>query len=192
MRRGCYTTPAMRAPAPMRLSPFNRRFVDEYVRNWSATKAWILAGGGSERAEHHGQDMLSDKAIRRAIDWKVAQLGRECEIDAKKAMRRLYAVATTRITDVIYNDFETGEIRIEVDDLTEDQQAAIESIKIDPKTGATSIKMVSPLRAIETLAKMLKWGPPPPPQMTVTVSAENAADAQEIYRQMLDGSGNLG
>lgn len=174
---------------PTRLTPFERRLVSYYVETGDARRAWVLAGGGLAGA-HMGAVALADPRLATVVETAVVH--KDSKADTVELLptiqRRLNAILTTSISDVLYNDPETGEIRIELDDLTEDQRAAIESIKVDPKTGATTVKMHSLLKTVDLLMRLHKLEPTPPPQQHVTVQAASAEEAAEIYQRMLDAS----
>lgn len=77
---------------PVRMTPKQKRFVEEYLIDLNATQAAIRAGYSPKTAKEIGAENLTKPNLRAYIDEKLQQISSEKTADAKEVMEYLTAV----------------------------------------------------------------------------------------------------
>lgn len=85
------------------LTPKQRLFVAEYLKDLNATQAAIRAGYSAKTADTQGPRLLENVGVRAAIDIGMATREQEVQVDATYVLRRLHEMAEADIND-IYDD----------------------------------------------------------------------------------------
>jgi phage terminase small subunit len=83
-----------------RLTPRQRRFVDEYLVDLNATQAAIRAGYSPRTARAIGSENLTKPDIRAAIDQAGADRAARCRVTADEVLAELKLIAFSDIRDV--------------------------------------------------------------------------------------------
>jgi len=76
-----------------KLTPKQKRFIDEYMIDLNATQAAIRAGYSSKRATQIGYENLTKPYISRAIQEKMAELAQKTELKAEWVLNELMDIS---------------------------------------------------------------------------------------------------
>ncbi|MEB2275881.1 terminase small subunit [Bacillus sp. ILBB4] len=85
----------------MKLTPKQKRFVEEYLVDLNATQAAIRAGYSEKTAEAIGHENLRKPKIKMFIDEALKTRAHRAEISADKVLQELAAIAFANATDVV-------------------------------------------------------------------------------------------
>lgn len=128
------------------------RFVQEYLVDLNETQAAIRAGYSKKTAAAIGYENLRKPHIRAEIEKRKKALQNKLEITQERVLQELAAIGFAKGTD--YASVVSGVVLVtDTDQLTEQQKAAIVSIK-QTKDGV-EIKLADKYKALELLAKHL-------------------------------------
>ena len=130
-----------------------KRFVEEYLIDLNATQAAIRAGYSPLTARDIGCENLTKPNIKNAIDKAIAERSKRTGINADRVIREIAKIAFVNAGEVI--DFDTA---ILMDKISEDDMAAIQSVKIKTfgEDGVErEVKLADKLKALELLGKHL-------------------------------------
>ena len=156
-----------------KLTAKQRRFVQEYLIDFNATRAAIQAGYSEKTARFIGAENLTKPNIQAEIQRLGQKTAQKLEITRESIMQELAAVGFARTSDFVRVETEpatklgihpiTGEVinvpgsycqtvRItNTDDLPEDKAAALASIK--QTANGIDVKLHDKVRALELLGK---------------------------------------
>lgn len=138
----------------MKLTKKQERFVEEYLVDLNATQAAIRAGYSPDSAGTIAGENMKKPQIRARVDAAMAELSRRTGVNQERVIRELARVAFLNPTDVI--DFNSAKL---LDTVTDDDTAAIASIKVKTIPGAEGtgvereIRVADKLKALELLGK---------------------------------------
>ena len=134
--------------------------VDAYFRNGCANKALALKEAGF--SHHHA--IFQKQSIRREIEGRQAFLARKQNITEERILKELSALAFQRPGELLVVQ-DDGSAYMDFRELTEDQRAAIESIKVEEymegkgeearAVKRTQVKFACKQAALESLMKFL-------------------------------------
>lgn len=93
----------------MTMTPKQRAFVDEYLKDLNATQAAIRAGYSSRNASRIASELLDKTHVAHAINDALAARSERTRIDADWVLKRLAAEAEADMAD-LYNE-ETGALK---------------------------------------------------------------------------------
>lgn len=130
-----------------------KRFVEEYLIDLNATQAAIRAGYSPLTARDIGCENLTKPNIQEAIDKAIAERSRRTGVNADRVVRELAKIAFVNAGEIV--DFDTA---ILMDKISEDDMAAIQSVKIKTfgEDGVErEVKLADKLKALELLGKHL-------------------------------------
>ncbi|WP_283608561.1 terminase small subunit [Faecalispora anaeroviscerum] len=133
-----------------------KRFCEEYLIDLNASQAAIRAGYSARSAHSIATENMQKPAVRARIDEALATRSKRTGVNADRVVRELARVAFVNPTDVI--DMESATLK---DDATEDDTAAVASVKVktiptaDGQGMEREIKMADKLKALELLGKHL-------------------------------------
>ena len=130
-----------------------KRFVEEYLIDLNATQAAIRAGYSPATAQEQGYQLLQKTSVQNAINMKIAERSKRTGINADRVIREIAKIAFVNAGEVI--DFDTA---ILMDKISEDDMAAIQSVKIKTfgEDGVErEVKLADKLKALELLGKHL-------------------------------------
>lgn len=136
-----------------KLTAKQERFVEEYLVDLNATQAAIRAGYSAESAGTIATENMQKPTIRARIDEAMAELSRRTGVNQERVIRELARLAFVNAPDVI--DIKTATLK---EDVSEDDTAAIQSVKVKVVSGEIEseereIKLADKLKALELLGK---------------------------------------
>lgn len=82
------------------MTPKQRRFVDEYMKDLNATQAAIRAGYSRKTANQQGPALLSDPEISAAIDLAKTERSERTKVDSDWVLERLVEEAEADLADL--------------------------------------------------------------------------------------------
>lgn len=133
-----------------RLTPKQRRFVEEYLVDLNATQAAIRAGYSEKTAYSIGMENLRKPQIASSIQGAMDRRSDRTTVTQDKVVRELARIAFVDPTKVI--NFANGAV---LESLSEDDRAALSGVKV--KDGdifiEREVKLCDKLRALELLGK---------------------------------------
>ncbi|WP_300685447.1 terminase small subunit [Acutalibacter sp. 1XD8-36] len=135
-----------------KLSEKQKRFVQEYLVDLNATAAAKRAGYSAKTACEQGARLLANVKVQAEIQKAMEKRQTRTEITQDRVLQELASIAFSKGTD--YASVIAGCVVVnDTDELTEQQKAAIVSIK-QTKEGV-EIKLADKYKALELLAKHL-------------------------------------
>lgn len=135
------------------LSPKQRRFIAEYLKDQNGTQAAIRAGYSKKTAQEQSSDLLSKPIIRAAVDTELAKIQDKAGVTQERILIALLNIAELDPRKLFNKD---GTIK-DVHDIPEDVAATIVSIESDDKEGSVrKLRFCDKVRALELLGKHLK------------------------------------
>lgn len=147
----------------MALSKKQKRFCEEYVIDWNATRAAKAAGYSAKTAGSIGSENLTKPEITAYIEEIQADLSKLAGVSALRNILELKKLAYSSMLDFKENWSKQKAF----DDLTLDQRAALSEIMTIEKTDKqgnpitiTKFKLHDKLKAIEILNRMMGWEAP--------------------------------
>ncbi|MCK8787814.1 terminase small subunit [Roseomonas sp. NAR14] len=142
-------------PEAASLTPRQRRFVEEYLRDLNATQAAIRAGYSEATAEQQGPRLLGNAGVATAIRIALETQRNRTGLDADRVVRELERIAFSDPRGIF-----NGTSLLPPSEWSDDAAAAIQSIKVvTRKVGEGEVEYVAEIRhwpktaALDTLAK---------------------------------------
>lgn len=139
-------------------TPKQKRFCEEYIRDWNATRAAIAAGYSEKTAYSIGQENLKKPEIAAYIEEIQKDLQKLAGVSVLRNMEELRKIAYSDLTDLKRDWFTEKEF----EELTPDQKACISEITAitrsygkDGEERIIKFKLHSKLDALDKLNKML-------------------------------------
>jgi phage terminase small subunit len=133
------------------LTPLQRRFCLEYIKDRIATKAYIRAGGAKKGAAANASRLIRNDNILRYIRTLIAEQESRIKVDADRVIKELCRIAFFDAS--ILQCVSTGKIAL--NDLSADEKAAIAEYTRTVGEGGTTVKIKahSKIKALDILAK---------------------------------------
>jgi len=147
---------------PKDLTPKQKRFCEEYIKDCNATQSYIRAGyrGNETTARIEGCKLLAKPNIQAYLQRLQRARSSRVEIDADRVLKEYARIAFSNVTDVL--SFDGGGVTIkDSKDLSQDVTAALDSIEcvtIDSEASsrtAVKVKMHSKIVALGAIAKLI-------------------------------------
>jgi len=147
---------------PKDLTPKQKRFCQEYLKDCNATQAYIRAGyrGSADVAWAAASRLLGNVKVQAYIQELQQSRSQRTQIDADRVLTELAKIAFSNITDVL--SFNQGGVTVkDSSELEPDITAALDSIEcttVETETGsrtAIKVKMHSKLSALGAIAKLI-------------------------------------
>ena len=88
----------------MALTPKQRRFVEEYLKDLNATQAAIRAGYSPRSAKQHADALLSKPHIAAAVTAAQAERSKRTEIDQDYVLARMVEIDQMDVLDILNDD----------------------------------------------------------------------------------------
>jgi phage terminase small subunit len=118
-----------RAP-PMKLTPKQARFVQEYLTDLNATKAAVRAGYSPKAASQVGYENLRKHEIATAIEKAREKRAEHAELTADLVIDELRKIAFANMADYVSRTA-AGEPYLDFSVLTRDQAAALSELSVE-------------------------------------------------------------
>ncbi len=135
------------------LSPKQRRFIAEYLKDQNGTQAAIRAGYSKRTANEQASDLLAKPSIRSAVDAKLKQIGDAAGVTKERILKALLNVAELDPRR-IFNQDETVKA---ISELPDDVALSIASVEYDDDGGALKkFRFCDKVKALELLGKHVK------------------------------------
>lgn len=136
----------------MDLTPKERRFVSEYLKDQNATAAAKRTGYSARTADVQGPRLLGKVRVKAAVDAAMVKLEAKSVLTAEKVRAAVYRMLTFDPRQAFNAD---GTMK-DVNSLPDDVAIAIAGIDVDNANGdVTKIRFTDRIRAAELAAKML-------------------------------------
>ncbi len=183
-----------RAPrANAALSPLKQAFVEEYPKDLNATKAAMRAGYSVHTAHVKAAYLMGDPAVQAAIQRKLEERAKRCEISSDRVLQEIAHIAFADIGDIISVD-DHGKVTVRnLEKVSPEARRAIaeirqtstevgngeESVAEDVKL---AIKMNPKVQALKLLVDHLGLNAPVKQEIVV-----EERSAKEELREKIDG-----
>ncbi len=133
----------------------HERLVQEYLVDLNQTQAAIRAGYSTKSANQQASELFAKPNIRARVEELMADRSKRIGINADRVVRELARIAFVNPVDVV--DTKSATVK---DDASEDDTAAIASVKVKIVTGdfdsvEREVKFADKLKALELLGKHL-------------------------------------
>lgn len=176
------------------LTPKQRIFCHEYVREWNATKAAAKAGYSAKNAHKIGSSNLQKQYIRDYIAYIQKDLAKLSGVSALKNIQELSKIAYSSIAHLHNSWIDLAEF----EKLTDDQKSAIESIDTKTETKElqngqiktvqyVKIKLYNKIAAMELMNKMLSFNAPEKKDVKLEgIPAPTPPMSEELISKLID------
>jgi phage terminase small subunit len=118
-----------RAP-PMKLTPKQARFVQEYLTDLNATQAAVRAGYSAKTARMIGHENRTKPNIAAAIERAMAEHAERPELTADWVIDELRKIAAANLADYVSKTSD-GDPYLDFSALTRDQSAALSEVTVE-------------------------------------------------------------
>ena len=141
---------------PMKLTPKQARFVQEYLIDLNAAQAAIRAGYSAKTARVIGHENLTKPDIAAAIEKAMAERAERTELTADWVIDELRKIAGANMADYVQYTPE-GAPHLDFAALTRDQAAAVREMTVEDVVGGkrVSFKLYDKLGALDKLGRHL-------------------------------------
>ena len=137
-----------------KLTPKQKRFVDEYLVDLNATAAARRAGYSEKTACEQGSRLLANVKVQAAIQERQKKLQGKLEITQEAVLQELAAIAFANGTDFV-TVTQAGLLAVKpTDEVAREKLPAVAGIKYTANLGI-EIKLHDKVRALELLGKHL-------------------------------------
>lgn len=139
-----------------KLTPKQKRFIDEYLIDLNATQAAIRAGYSKKTAQRIGSENLSKPLLQAEIQKRRGKLQQKLEISQEKVLSELAAIAFANGADfakVVKTGLLASVEMVPTDELPPEKLPAIAGIKANQY--GVEVKLHDKVRALEMLGKYL-------------------------------------
>ena len=139
-----------------KLTPKQRRFIDEYLIDLNATQAAIRAGYSEKTAQQIGAENLTKPVIQEEIQKRQDRIHAKLEITQERVLQELAAIAFANGADyarIVKNGSQEMVENIPTDQLSPEKLAAISSIKTG--RNGVEVRLHDKVKALELLGKYL-------------------------------------
>lgn len=163
----------------MALTAKQKQFIEEYLIDLNATQAAIRAGYSPDSARQSGSDNMNNPYISSRIDRAMAERSKRTGINQDRVLRELARIAFVNAADMI----DTKDATLKAD-ASEDDTAAIQSVKVKQMSGDTEmvereIKLADKIKALELLGKHLGMY-----QNNLSITVEASEKLDDIMSQI--------
>ncbi|NQY81950.1 MAG: terminase small subunit [Alphaproteobacteria bacterium] len=117
-----------------------RRFAQEYIIDLNATQAAIRAGYSEKTAAAHASRLLINVNMQENIQEAIKERSERTNIRADRVLTELAKIGFANMLD--YIDVDGDDVRVDLQDISRDQAAAISEIVIEERQHAEIGKRV--------------------------------------------------
>ncbi len=136
----------------MELSPKERRFVAEYLKDQNATQAAKRAGYSAKTAQQQGSRLLLKVVVRDAVDAAMSRIQAKSELTQEIVRAQILALLLFDPRKAFNSD---GTMK-DMSSLPDDIAIAIAGVEVDDSQGdVKKLKFTDRIRAAELAAKIL-------------------------------------
>ncbi|MEH0154798.1 terminase small subunit [Limibacter armeniacum] len=154
-----------------KLSDKQRRFCEEYIIDWNATRAAIAAGYSERTAYSMGNENLKKPEIQEVLNELRTDIAKQAGLSALKVALELKKIAFASPANLRKDWRELKDW----EDLTEDEKAAISAIRVNNKFDKDGLhlieevnyEMYNKLKALEMLNKQLGFNEPDKQEISI-------------------------
>jgi phage terminase small subunit len=142
------------------------RFCHEYVVDCNANAAARRAGYSEGTCANAAQHLLGQPRIKAYIDNLIGRTIKEADLNAQRVLKELMRMAYANMRNYTKPDEASGYVRIDLNDISEDQWAAIQEFTVDETGGSgdgermavqrVRFKLADKTKALELLARHLR------------------------------------
>ena len=138
---------------PKDLTPKQKRFCEEFIKDCNATQAYLRAGyrASTDIARREGYKLLTKPDIQAYIQQLQRARSSRTEIDADRVFTELAKIAFSDIKNV-FELTEEGLVLKPLDQMSDEVSGAIESLDLG---ATTKVKLHSKMSALDRLIKLL-------------------------------------
>jgi phage terminase small subunit len=138
------------------MTPYEKKFVREYLKDLNATKAAIRAGYSTEGAKQRGSELLTRDDVRHSIDLAIERRAARCEITADRVLREQARLAFANMKTFA----KWGPNGVELKDsgkLSEDDAACVAELSqtVTAHGGSIRFKLHDKSKALDSVAEHL-------------------------------------
>jgi len=144
------------AQKPIKLTPKQKRFCEEYLIDLCGTKAAIRAGYSPKTANEIAAENLTKLSIKKYLAFLQNKISTKLEISTEKVIQELAKIAYSNTED--YLSFTGNNLKLKSSKtLSRDKLAAIGEVsKVETKTGVNvAFKLHNKVQALELLGRYL-------------------------------------
>ena len=140
-----------------KLTPRQKKFVEEYLIDLNATRAAIAAGYSEKGATVRGSELLTNRNVCAALNKANEERQKRAELSADMVLEELKAIAFSDMRDFAYWN-ESGVSLKESDSLSDIAAKAVAEVSESTNAhgGQLKFKLYDKLSALEKLGKHLK------------------------------------
>ena len=119
-----------------------KRFVDEYLIDLNAAKACRRAGFASADSANQAYKLMRDPEIIEAVQVANEQRAARVRASGDRVIAELVGMAHSNVLQGLNVDEATGDIEVDIRNMTPDQAAAVASIETETRTEMVNGKPV--------------------------------------------------
>lgn len=135
-----------------KLTPKQKKFVEEYLIDLNATQAAIRAGYSKKNAHKIGPELVGKTRISAHIRKAIEKRSERTEIKQDDVLKELCNIGFSNLTD--YLTVSNGVVTIkDFDGITKDKLSAVSSVK--QTRDGVEIKLYDKIKALEDIGKHL-------------------------------------
>jgi phage terminase small subunit len=140
----------------MKLTPKQKRFVDEYLVDLNASQSAIRAGFSPRTARFIGYRLLTMPQIKEAIGVAQQDLSRRTEVTQERVIAELATIAFSNIGDIVSWGPDGVSVK-SADELSPEVMASVADVSKSggKEGGMVRVKLYDKLKALELLGKHL-------------------------------------
>lgn len=140
--------------SPTKLTPKQRKFVDEFVRHRDAAMAAVKAGYSKRNPAQSGYQLLNNPKVASVVEQRLATIATACDVEAQRVVQELARIAFADILEYVeYDPDEEVSLRVKaLEEIRPGARAAIREIK-EGKFGV-ELKLEPKMPALRELAKI--------------------------------------
>ena len=142
------------------MTPRQRRFVDEYLIDFNASKAFLRAGYSTAHARRSAWRLMQTPAVRSAIEAGQQRLAATASVSAARVIAEYVRVAFASVEDFLAIGAD-GSVRLDLTNVPPGHLAAIADFRLeehrseDGRTTRLRIKLANKLHALDSLSRHL-------------------------------------
>jgi phage terminase small subunit len=139
-----------------KLTPKQKRFVEEYVIDLNATQSAIRAGYSEKTASRIGPELLVKTCVQNAIHEAKSQRSARTQITADRVVQELARIAFVDFRQIA-SWGSGGVVLVSSDELADDEAAIVAEVSetTNETGGSLKVKRYDKLKALELLGKHL-------------------------------------